>query len=158
GNGTFEDVTQRAGVRSTRWSTAAGFGDLDGDGDLDLVVVTYVAADPAHFPECRDPSNHPMHCPPGHFPAELDQLFRNNGDRTFTDVSKEAGLEVPHGLGLGLAIADLDADGKLDLFVANDAAPNFLFHNLGGLRFEEVGILSGVAYDGVGRTTASMGV
>ena len=158
GDGTFEDATERAHVGSARWSTAAGFGDLDGDGDLDLVVVTYVAADPRDVPACFDPTGRPFHCPPGQFPPQFDHLFRNDGDGTFTDVSREAGLEVPGGLGLGLAIADLDGDGRLDLFVANDAAPNFLFRNLGGLKFEEVGAVSGVAYDGDGRATASMGV
>jgi hypothetical protein len=158
GDGTFEDVTERAGVQSAYWTTAAGFGDLDGDGDLDLVVVTYVAADPVNVPACPDASGRPIHCPPGHFTPQPDLLFRNNGDGTFSDVSKEAGLDVPGGDGLGLAIADLDEDGLIDLFVANDAAPNFLFRNLGGLRFDEVGTTAGVAYDASGRATASMGV
>ncbi len=158
GDGTFDDVTARSGLASSRWCTAAGFGDLDGDGDPDLVVVTYVEADPGRSPECRDSSGRPIHCPPGKFPAQFDHLFRNNGDGTFTDVSREAGLEVPDGRGLGLAIADLDGDGRLDLFVANDAVPDFLFLNRGGLRFEEVGAASGVAYDGNGNATASMGV
>jgi tetratricopeptide (TPR) repeat protein len=158
GDGTFEDVTERAGVACSSWSTAAGFGDLDGDGDLDLVVITYVEADPTKVHACLDSIGKPIHCPPGQFPPQPDFLFRNDGDGTFTDVSREAGLDVPGGVGLGLAIADLDDDGKLDLFVANDAAPNFLFHNLGGLRFEEIGTVAGVAYDGGGRATASMGV
>ena len=158
GDGTFTDVTAKAGVGSTRWCTAAGFGDLDGDGDLDLVVVTYVEADPRHSPDCHGALGHPIHCPPGKFPAQFDHLFRNNGDGTFTDVSREAGLEVPDGRGLGLAIADLDGDGRLDLFVANDAVPNFLFLNRGGLRFEETATAAGAAYDGNGNATASMGV
>ncbi len=158
GDGTFEDVTERAGVASSRWSTAAGFGDLDGDGDLDLVVVTYVAADPEEALECRDKFGRLIHCQPDRFPAQLDQLFRNNGNGTFTDVSREAGIEVPDGRGLGLAIADFDGDGRLDLFVANDGTANFLFHNRGGLRFEEVGLTAGVAYDALGQPTASMGV
>lgn len=158
GDGTFEDVTQPSGVASDRWTTAAGFADLDLDGDLDLVAVTYVEIDPRNTPDCRDPLDKPMHCPPGHFPAQVDHLFRNNGDGTFTDVSREAGFDVPAGLGLGLTIVDLDEDGKLDVFVANDAAPDFYFHNLGGLRFEEIGVNSGLGYDGSGRATASMGV
>jgi tetratricopeptide (TPR) repeat protein len=158
GDGTFTDVTMKAGVGSTRWCTAAGFGDLDGDGDLDLVVVTYVEADPRNAPDCHSALGHPIHCPPGKFPAQFDHLFRNNGDGTFTDVSREAGLEVPDGRGLGLAIADLDGDGWLDLFVANDAVPNFLFLNRGGLRFEETATAAGAAYDGTGNATASMGV
>src|SRR5262249_60036810 len=92
------------------------------------------------------------------FFAQPDHVFRNNGDGTFTDVSKEAGIDVPDGKGLGLAVADLDGDGLLDLFVANDGTPNFLFLNRGGLRFEEVGLTAGVAHDGMGRPTASMGV
>jgi tetratricopeptide (TPR) repeat protein len=158
GNGTFEDVTTRSGVVSSRWSTAAGFADLDDDGDLDLVVVTYVAADPRSAMECRDNAGRLIHCQPERFPGQPDHLFRNNGDGTFTDVSHAAGVDLADGKGLGLAIADLDGDGRLDLFVANDGTPNFLFRNLGGLRFEEVGLTAGVAYDGAGLPTASMGV
>jgi tetratricopeptide (TPR) repeat protein len=158
GDGTFEDVTVRAGVSSTRWTTAAGFADLDSDGDLDLVVVTYVEAPVEDVVECRDKAGRLIHCQPERFPAQFDHLFRNNGDGTFTDVSRAAGIEVPEGKGLGLAIADFDGDGLLDLFVANDGTPNFLFRNLGGLKFEEVGQSVGVAYDGSGRPTASMGV
>ena len=158
GDGTFEDVTQAAGAASDRWTTAAGFGDLDGDEDLDLVAVTYVEADPATMPDCEDSTGRPIHCPPGRFPAQVDHLFRNNGDGTFTDVAASAGLDVPEGRGLGLAIADFDDDGRLDLFVANDAVPDFLFRNLGDMRFEEVGQSSGAAFDGAGVATASMGV
>ncbi|MFO0910846.1 MAG: FG-GAP-like repeat-containing protein [Isosphaeraceae bacterium] len=158
GDGTFEDVTARARVGLSAWSTAAGFGDLDGDGDLDLVVVTYVEADPSRSPECRDNAGHPIHCSPGYFTAQPDHLFRNNGDGTFTDVSHEAGIDLPGGRGLGLAVADLDEDGKLDLFVANDASPNFYFRNLGGLKFEELAMSAGLGCDGSGKATASMGV
>ncbi|HEV3121349.1 MAG TPA: FG-GAP-like repeat-containing protein, partial [Isosphaeraceae bacterium] len=134
GDGTFDDVTQRAGVSSTRWTTAAGFADLDSDGDLDLVVIAYVEADPRNPVTCKDPLGHSIHCPPGHFPPQHDLLFRNNGDGTFTDASRDAGLQAGgsadlgshNGPGLGLAIADLHGGGRLDLFVANDATPNFL--------------------------------
>src|SRR5262249_9215142 len=158
GDGTFEDVTAAAGATSSRWTTAAGFGDLDGGGDRDLVAVAYVEVDPREVPHCRDHSGRPIHCSPGQYPAQPDHLFRNNGDGTFTDVSREAGIEAPNGRGLGLAIADLDDDGRLDLFVANDGTPNFLFRNLGGLRFEEVARTAGAAYNGMGQSTASMGV
>ncbi len=158
GDGTFEDVTAFAGVASDRWTTAAGFGDLDGDGDLDLVVVTYVDASWDDDRTCRDHAGRPIHCTPAFYPAQADLLYRNNGDGTFTEVSKTAGFEAPNGRGLGLAIADFTGDGKLDIFVANDATPDFLFRNLGGLRFEEGGMEAGVATNGSGRATASMGV
>jgi tetratricopeptide (TPR) repeat protein len=158
GDGTFEDVTARAGVASDRWTTAAGFADLDGDRDLDLVAITYVKIAVDDTLACLDQAGKPIHCTPARYPAELDLLFRNNGDGTFTNVSREAGIEVPDGKGLGLAIADLDGDDRLDLFVANDGTPNFLFRNKGKLRFAEVGLAAGIAYDGAGLPTASMGV
>jgi tetratricopeptide (TPR) repeat protein len=158
GDGTFEDATIAAGVTTHAWTTAAGFGDLDRDGDLDLVVITYVDCGLDDRLECRDQSGRRIHCTPARYPAQDDLLYRNNGDGTFTEVSLAAGFRAPDGRGLGLAIADLDDDGKLDIFVANDATPNFLFRNLGGLRFEEVGAKAGVATNGAGRATASMGV
>ena len=157
GDGTFEDVTDEAGVASERWTSAAGFGDLDGDGDLDLYVVTYVEGG-AEARSCRDHAGKPIHCSPGQYPAQQDHLFRNDGDGTFTDIGPEAGIEAPGGRGLGLAIADLDGDALLDLYVANDASADFAFRNLGGLRFEESGALWGLAVDGSGHATASMGV
>ncbi len=107
---------------------------------------------------CRDHAGRPIHCSPGFYPAQPDRLYRNRGDGTFTEVSKEAGFVADGGRGLGLAIADLDGDGKLDIFVANDATPNFLFRNRGGFRFDEIGAEAGVATNGSGLATASMGV
>jgi enediyne biosynthesis protein E4 len=158
GDGTFEDVTARAGVVTDRWTTAAGFADLDGDGDLDLVLITYVEIRPDDGLECRDYSGRRIHCTPGRYAALPDLLYRNNGDGTFSEVSQSAGFTGPDGRGLGVAIADFDSDGKLDIFVANDASRNFLFRNLGGFRFEEIGEKAGVAFNGSGRATASMGV
>jgi tetratricopeptide (TPR) repeat protein len=158
GDGTFQDVTARAGVFSPRWTTAAGSADLDGDGDLDLFAVTYVECKPTEVFPCLDQTGRPIHCTPARFRSQLDQLFRNNGDGTFTDISRESGIEVEGGAGLGLALVDLDEDDKLDVFVANDGSRNHLFKNLGNLHFEEIGERAGLAYDGSGRATASMGV
>jgi tetratricopeptide (TPR) repeat protein len=158
GDGTFEDVTASSGVATDRWTTAAGFGDFDGDGDLDLALITYVGIKQDDTLLCRDYSGRRIHCTPGRYAASPDLLYRNNGDGTFSELSHSAGFEGPDGRGLGLAIADFDADGKIDIFVANDASRNFLFRNLGGFRFEETGEKAGVAFNGSGRATASMGV
>jgi hypothetical protein len=162
GNGTFEDVTAKAGVASPGWATSCAFSDLDRDGDLDLYVVHYLAdsVDALGRPtaNCNALPGTIGYCPPSAFAAEPDALFRNNGDGTFTDVSRAAGIDTPAGKGLGLAIADLDDDGRPDIFVANDRTPNFLFHNLGGMRFEEVGLAWGVALNESGMLRAGMGV
>ncbi|MFM7316099.1 MAG: FG-GAP-like repeat-containing protein [bacterium] len=159
GNGRFEDVTQKAGVTTNRWTTAAAFADLDADGDQDLMAVTYVYVSPDQMENCVDNLNKPIHCSPGKFPAQSDILWENLGNGTFRDISVESGIAAAaNGRGLGLAVADLDSDGRLDLFVANDASPNFYFHNEGGLKFKEMAAEAGLAVDGSGKATASMGV
>jgi hypothetical protein len=162
GDGTFRDVTESSGVAHGGWGTSCTFADLDGDGDLDLYVVHYVAdsVDARGRPTvtCNATPGAIGYCPPMAFPAEPDVLFRNNGNGTFTDVSRESGIAAKAGKGLGLAIFDADDDGRLDIFVANDRTPNFLFRNLGGLKFEEVALDCGLAYNERGESCAGMGV
>jgi tetratricopeptide (TPR) repeat protein len=159
GDGTFEDFTKRAGLEGSRdWPTSAAFADLDGDGDLDLYVCHYLAWDSDHPKTCWDKEHQVFaFCGPPEFNPMPDHLFRNDGGR-FVDVSAEAGIVDRTGQGLGVVANDLDGDGRVDLFVANDQSAKFLFLNRGGLRFEEVGHLSGVASNNAGLYTASMGV
>jgi tetratricopeptide (TPR) repeat protein len=170
GDGTFADVTEPAGLGGDRdWPTSAAFADLDGDGDLDLYVCHYAAWDerrPSVCPRQREgiparaedgsPNDY---CNPNPFPALPDHLFRNDAGR-FVNVSREAGITAAdqNGRGFGVVAADLDDDGRLDLFVANDTTANFLFHNVGGLTFEEIGLAAGVATGLSGGYQAGMGV
>jgi tetratricopeptide (TPR) repeat protein len=159
GDGSFEDMTSKAGVACDAWTTAAAFADLDGDGDQDLFAVTYVDAPLNGSENCLDDSGRPIHCSPGRFEAQPDKLWENLGDGVFRDISEASGIAAAQrGRGLGLAILDLDDDGQLDLFVANDASPNFFFRNEGKLKFQESAEEAGLAVDGSGRATASMGV
>lgn len=162
GRGGLVDVTDQAGVAGRGWPTSCAFADLDGDGDLDLYVVHYLAdtVDARGEPtvRCDALEGKRGYCPPQAHRPEADVLYRNNGDGTFTDVSESAGLTRAAAPGLGLVIADFDADGMLDLFVANDQAPNQVWRNLGDLRFEEVAHGWGVALGENGETRAGMGV
>lgn len=162
GDGTFEDVTEKAHLGGVDphygklWSIAAAWVDVDNDGWLDLVVSNYVQWDPKLEPTCGSPQK-PLYCDPRAYHDTPDQLFRNNHDGTFTDITESSGLGAQLGKGMGVAIADYDGDGLMDIFVANDTVPNFLFHNLGRGKFEEIGMLAGVALNDDGRPVASMG-
>ena len=164
GNGTFTDVTAKAGVGDPRWSTGASFVDYDNDGDLDLFVTNYVDFDLNNLPEfgqgksCQYKSI-PVQCGPRGLKGAGDTLYRNNGDGTFTDVSKEAGVSDPNGYyGLGVITSDFDDDGLIDIFVANDSTPNFHYRNKGNGKFEEIGFNAGTAVNENGSEQGSMGV
>lgn len=164
GNGTFTDITERAGVDDPRWSTGAAVADYDKDGSLDLFVSNYVDINLSKLPEFGKTKfcqyrGVPVQCGPKGLPGAGDSLFHNNGDGTFTNVSKKAGVSDPEGrYGLGAIWTDVDGDGWLDLFVANDATGNYLYHNNKDGTFTEVGLQAGVSLDDDGVPLGSMGV
>jgi tetratricopeptide (TPR) repeat protein len=159
GDGTFEDITAKAGLAGSRdWPTSSAFADLDNDGDLDLYVCHYGAWDAVHPMICKDPAGRiNISCDPRAITALPDHLFRNDNGR-FVDVTAQAGIVDRDGRGLGVVAADFDGDGLAELFVANDSTANYYFHNLGGFRFEEVGHSAGVAANAGGGYQAGMGV
>jgi enediyne biosynthesis protein E4 len=158
GNGVFTDVTRAAGVGLAGWSTSCAFLDIDGDGDLDLFVTNYLDAPKTNNRFCGDPQRRiRVYCHPLVYPGVANVLYRNDGKGAFTDVSAETGLNKYLGNGLGVAVGDYDDDGRPDVFVANDSVPNFLFHNEGGGRFSEIGLLAGVAVARDGKPRAGMG-
>ena len=157
GNGTFTDVTDKAGVAGSGWSTSAAWVDLDNDGLLDLVVLRYVQWDFDDIWCGEHKEGYRSYCHPDLFQPIGPLVYHNDGNGHFTEVSQKIGLSKP-GKGLGIALADYDRDGHIDLFVANDSIVEFLYHNKGNGTFEEVGLLSQVAVDGDGRTFAGMGV
>lgn len=164
GNGTFSDVTKTATVADERWSTGAAFVDYDNDGKLDLMVANYVAFDFKNLPEfgkgrlCQY-KGIPVQCGPRGLPGDGDTLYHNEGNGTFTDVTRKAGVSDPNGFyGMGVICSDFDENGLVDIFVANDSTPNFFYKNKGDGTFEEIGFFSGTAVNENGSEQGSMGV
>jgi hypothetical protein len=163
GKGTFVDVTRSAGFEETRWGTSCAFADYDHDGYLDLYVANYVAFDDRTIPargttaNCRFMATD-VFCGPKRLTGDLDVLYHNNGDGTFSDVTTRAGVKDPGYYGFGVVFTDLNDDGWADIYVANDSVPNLLFRNRGNGTFVEEGLVSGAALSSDGRAQAGMGV
>jgi hypothetical protein len=164
GDGTFSDVTAKAGVADGRWSAGAAFGDYDGDGFVDLMVSNYVDFHLNDLPGFGSAPNCKyrgldVQCGPRGLKGAGDALFHNNGDGTFTDVSKSAGVSDPSGYyGMGVIWADFNNSGRPDIYVANDSTPSFLYKNLGNGKFQEIGLESGTAVSEDGSEQGSMGI
>jgi hypothetical protein len=161
GDGTFEDVSDEAGVGDPRWSTSAAFGDVDSDGFLDLYVCNYIAFEEKLLLEL-DPQyciwrGVRVMCGPNGLPGEVDALYRNRGDGTFEDVTREAGVYDADGKGLGVTFVDFDGDFDRDIYVVNDSTPDYLFQNDGTGKFEDVALVAGVAVSMYGKPQAGMG-
>lgn len=157
GDGTFTDVTEKAGVGASGWSTSAAWVDLDNDGLLDLIVLRYLQWEFDDVWCGEHKGGYRAYCHPDIFKPLGPLVYHNDGNGHFTEISEKIGLAKP-GKGLGTALADYDRDGRVDIFVANDSMPEFLYHNRGDGTFEDVALVSGVAVDGEGHTYAGMGV
>lgn len=155
GDGTFTDVTAKAGLAGGGWSVSAGFFDFDNDGHLDLFVTRYMEWDADHNKICGGDWH--TYCPPGVFPATTCLLYRNRGDGTFEDVSERSGITAKKGRALGVSFADYDGDGFTDIFVSNDGMQQYLFHNNGDGTFKECALDSGVAFTADGKGLSGMG-
>ena len=152
-------MTTVARVGEPRWSASCAFADLDRDGDLDLWVVNYVAADRSHSPFCGDTRvNVRFYCHPLRYDPLPSTVYRNEGNGRFSDVSAASGVGALRSNGLGVVVSDYDNDGLPDVFVANDTMPNFLFRNTGNLRFVETGLAAGIAVGADGKARAGMGI
>ena len=158
-NGTFTDITDKAGVTTQGWSTCAVWFDYDNDGKLDLFVSSFVQFDKSQHRLCVDQTmTQNYYCIPRIFKPRSSYLFHNNGNGTFSDVSKESGIAGSPGKSFGVVATDVNNDGLMDLFVANDTVANFLFLNKGQGKFEEIGLQAGVAYSDAGKPRSGMGV
>ena len=158
GDGTFTDVAEAAGVTEPRWSTSCAFADYDSDGNLDLYVVNYIVFDITENPWCGlKEKGIRAYCEPDNFPAQSDTLYRNNGDGTFTDVTKSAGIYNTTGKGLGVVWGDYNNDGAPDIYIANDSTENLFYRNNGDGTFEEIGFMVGVALSEDGAAENGMG-
>ena len=159
GNGTFTDVTEKAGVAAPGWSSSAAWFDYDNDGKLDLFICQFVEFSRRINKSCGsgEEGKH-GYCIPRLYDPMPSWLFHNNGDGTFTDVSKTSGIANALGKAWGVVATDLNNDGQMDLFVSNDTVPNFVFMNRGKGRFEETGTFAGVAYSADGRARSGMGL
>lgn len=162
GDGSFEDITLKAGLSGVdpklgkMWAISAGWFDADNDGWLDLFISNYVDWNPKTEKRCGS-ANSNFYCHPDNYTGRPHQLFRNRRNGTFEDVSVASGIAGSTGKGMGVAFGDFNRDGKTDVFVANDSVRNFLFENLGGGKFREVGLQFGVSYGENGRAIAGMG-
>ncbi|MCH5376289.1 MAG: VCBS repeat-containing protein, partial [Planctomycetes bacterium] len=154
GDGTFTDVSKSSGLADSRWSLSAPWFDYDGDGDLDVYVVNYLEYDAGKFRSYYAAAGYPG---PLSYSGQPDALYRNNGDGTFTETTKEAGLYNPGGRGMSATLADLNNDGLLDLYVTNDAMENYFYRYAGNGQFVEDGLISGVAFGEGGQGVSSMG-
>ena len=155
GDGTFSDVTKAAGVGYESWSSSCAFLDYDRDGDLDLYVVNYLQFRVEDHKPCGGRIR--ADCGPSEYPGEADVLYRNNGDGTFTDVTRKAGIFNPNGKGLGIACGDYDNDGDVDIYIANDDTRNFLYRNNGDKTFTDVTFWAGVGFSEDGEAEGGMG-
>jgi hypothetical protein len=158
GDGTYREISVDAQLKDTQWSSSAACGDIDGDGNPDLYVAHYVNWSPENNPKCDGPEPGQQEvCPPRRFEPLPDTFYHNNGNGTFSDVSQELQLRKD-GKGLAVLMADVDLDGHVDIYVANDTVPNFLYRNKGDGRLDDASTISGTALSDAGTPDGSMGV
>jgi len=154
GDGTFTDISESSGLANPSWSLSAPWFDYDGDGDLDVYVTNYLEYDSGKFRSFYAAAGYPG---PLSYRGQPDTLYRNNGDGTFTDVTKEAGVFQPNGRGMSATLSDFNNDGYLDIYVPNDAMENYYFRNKGDGTFENEGLMMGMAFGEGGQGVSSMG-